>query len=104
MNLLERKAEKHKIDKWRCYGKLTNKLSASDASVLATGTSSEQVDFMCNTGLNTRVMGSKKWVFKCEFNMVFFKVVLSSAKNTDLISICVNRLPYTNWRFYASLQ
>ena len=104
MNLLELKAENHKIDMWRCHGKLTNKLAASDASVLPLDTSSEQVNVICNIGLNTRVTGSKKWVFKCEFNMVFFKVVLSWAKNTDLINMCVNKILFRNGRFHASLQ
>jgi hypothetical protein len=104
MNLLELKAENYNINTLSCHSKLTNKLAASDTCVLATDTSSDQVDVMCNIGLNTRVMGSKKWVFKCEFNMFFYKVALSWAKNKDLVNTCINKLLFKNGRCHASLQ
>jgi hypothetical protein len=103
MILLELKAANQKIDMWRCHGKLYNKVAASGANVLATDARSEQVDFMCSIGLNTHVIDSKKWVFKCEFKIFFFKIALSWVKDTDLINICVSRL-FQNGRFHASLQ
>ena len=85
------------------HGKLTEKLSATGARVVAVDASPQQVEGACQRGLDARVMDARKLNFENELDAVFSNAALHWVKEADAAIAGVKRALVPGGRFVGEM-
>ena len=101
--MLAPQAEKRILNLGSGYGKLTQKLVASVAIVLAVDASEEQVKGARDRGQDAHVADAAKLTFKSEFDAVFPNTVQHWVKNADAAIAGVKKALVSGEIFYKSV-
>ena len=99
VDLLAPKSDERVLDLGCGHGKLTEKIVATGASVVAVDASPEQVEGARQRGLDARVMDARELPFKNEFEAVFSNATLHWVKEPDLAIAGVKKALVAGGRF-----
>ncbi len=103
MDLLAPKAGEHILDLGCGHGKLTEKLVATGARVVAVDSSPEQIEGARKRGLDARVMDARELTFESEFDAVFSNAALHWIKDPDIAIAGVKRALVPGGRFVGEM-
>lgn len=103
MDLLAPQAEERILDLGCGHGKLTEKRVAGGASILAVDASDGQEEETRERGLDAHVVNATQLYFKCEFDVVFFNVVLLWVKDAGAAIAGVKQALVPGERFVGEL-
>jgi trans-aconitate methyltransferase len=102
-DLLAPKAGERILDVGCGHGKLTQKITAIGAEVIAVDASPEQVEGACARGLDARVMDARKLNFEDQFDAVFSNAALHWVKEADLVIEGVKKALVAGGRFVGEM-
>jgi len=85
------------------HGKLTEKIAAIGADVIAVDASPEQVEGACARGLDARVMDARRLTFVDQFDAVFTNAALHWVKDADAVIEGVKRALVPGGRFVGEM-
>ncbi len=102
-DLLAPKSAERILDLGCGHGKLTEKIVATGAHVVAVDASPEQVEGACARGLDARLMDARELTFDHQFDAVFSNAALHWVKQADAVIGGVKRALADGGRFVGEM-